>query len=322
MAGRDGFIFSGESMKMLVQTAAVAAAFAMVAGVAHAQNINRNAAPTYGQITMNAGFTPDPFAVTVMAGGPVDASRVGEGCVGLIPQAPSYNLTYRANDQWPLFIGAISDGDATIVVRAPDGRFYCNDDSDGLNPSVSFQDPRAGRYQIWVGVFSGEQISAMVVISEVGFGGEAEGPGPGEGPVSGELPDYSLEPAYGAITLRNGFMPDPHVVAIEAGGELDARALNQPGCVGFIARAPDYRVNYTAGQGLPLIFSVNADSDTVLVINDPNDNWVCDDDGGEGLNPAITFSNPASGQYDVWVGTYMPGALQSSRLYVSEVSSQ
>ena len=111
--------------------------------------------------------------------------------------------------------------------------------------------------------------------------------------------------------------------SISAGGSYDASNL-QPGCVGFIARAPDYRVNFTAGRGsLPLIFSVNAESDTTLVINDAGGNWVCDDDGGEqGLNPSITFASPASGQYDVWVGTFNEGQLQPSTLHVSELHSQ
>jgi hypothetical protein len=72
-----------------------------------------------------------------------------------------------------------------------------------------------------------------------------------------------------------------------------------------------------------LIFSVNSTADTTLVINDPNDNWVCDDDGGNiGLNPSITFANPVSGQYDVWVGTYAPGRLEPSQLNISEQTSQ
>ncbi|MBL8543294.1 MAG: peptidase S1 [Hyphomonadaceae bacterium] len=139
---------------------------------------------------------------------------------------------------------------------------------------------------------------------------------------SGEQPDFSLDPAYGAVDLRAGFTPDPHNKEIAAGGAIDASSLGG-NCVGWVARAPDYRVNWTAGSGAnPLIFSVQSDSDTTLVINDAQGNWVCDDDGGnEGLNPAISFSNPVSGQYDVWVGTFMQGDLQASTLSVSELYS-
>ncbi|MBL8531565.1 MAG: peptidase S1 [Hyphomonadaceae bacterium] len=148
--------------------------------------------------------------------------------------------------------------------------------------------------------------------------------GAGGDQTAGGLPDWQLDPTYGAVDLVSGFLPDPHTIDILAGGELDARALGVPGCVGSIARAPDYRVNWTAGSGqLPLIFSVNSGADTTLVINDPHDNWVCDDDGGEqGLNPSVRFVSPVSGQYDVWVGTYAAGQLQQSTLHVSEVESQ
>ena len=90
------------------------------------------------------------------------------------------------------------------------------------------------------------------------------------------------------------------------------------------SRAPDFRLNWTAGSGaLPLIFSVASEADTTLVINDAQGNWVCDDDGGNaGLNPSISFTAPASGQYDVWVGTYSEGDLQSSTLNISELTSQ
>jgi hypothetical protein len=40
------------------------------------------------------------------------------------------------------------------------------------------------------------------------------------------------------------------------------------------------------------------------------------------LNPAITFANPTSGQYDIWVGTYAEGDLQPSTLNVSELYAQ
>jgi hypothetical protein len=292
----------------------------MIAAPAYAQNLNTGASGTYGSISLRAGFSPDPHSVTVAAGGVVEATRANAECNGgYIAPRPSFSLRYTAGE-YPLYIGATSDVDTTIVVRTPDGQWLCNDDAESLNPMVNIATPRSGRYQIWVGRFGeqGETAGAMLHISEVGM------PGGAGGAVGGETPDFSLEPAYGAIDLVSGFTPDPHEIAISAGGSIDASVLGQPGCVGSIARAPDYRVNWTAGNGeLPLIFSVQSDADTTLVINDAQGNWVCDDDGGnEGLNPSITFASPASGQYDVWVGTFVSGELQPSTLNVSEVTSR
>jgi hypothetical protein len=304
----------------------LAAAMAAMATPALAQNLNTSASGTYGQVTLRAGFLPDPYAVTVNAGGAIEATRASEACLGFIDARATFTLRYTAGD-YPLFISATSESDTTIAVRAPDGSWSCDDDSAGsLNPVVSWENPRSGRYQIWVGRYGvqGEAASATLNISEIGAGGGGQlGAVPPPVQPGAGMPDWSLAPAYGAIDLVAGFEPDPHRMNIAAGGELDASAIGAPGCVGWIARAPDYRVNWTAGDsGLPLIFSVNSQADTTLVINDPSGAWHCNDDGGQGLNPSITFAAPASGQYDIWVGTYMSGPLQDSTLAVSELYSE
>ncbi len=303
-------------MKALFRTVAVAAVFSLVAAPAYAQRVSPSANGTFGRVTLDAGFTPDPHETTVNAGGPVSASSVGADCIGRIARRPSVSLRYNAGD-WPLIISATSEADTTLVVRAPDRTYHCNDDGpSGLNPVVRFDTPARGRYQIWVGTFSddGATPAARLYISEIAAGKiDVE-----------SMPNPGLDPAYGAVNLVSGFQPDPHTQDIAAGGGFDASTLGAPGCVGWIATAPDYRVNWTAGSGaLPLVFSVQSDADTTLVINDAGGNWICDDDGGNnGLNPAITIANPPSGQYDIWVGTFMQGDLQQSKLNVSELYAQ
>lgn len=293
------------------------AVICMAATPAYAQNLNTGATGTFGQVRLNAGFEPDPHSVTVNAGGTIEATRANESCsAGFIAQRPSYSVRYTAGD-FPLFIYAQSEADTTLAVRAPNGTWTCDDDSGGsLNPLVSFASPASGRYQVWVGRFGTQTETASAVLSVSEIGGPQVAVGEG-------APDFTLDPAYGAIDLTAGFTPDPHTVAIAAGGAFDASQLGGT-CVGWIAQAPDYRVNWTAGSGaLPLVFSVGSAADTTLVINDAQGNWVCDDDGGnEGMNPSVSFANAPSGQYDVWVGTYSQGDLQDSTLHVSEVSSQ
>jgi len=140
-------------------------------------------------------------------------------------------------------------------------------------------------------------------------------------PASAPAQDFNATPNYGTINLRTGFQPDPNVVRVQSGGNLDASRLDST-CAGFITSAPDVRLVYTAGD-LPLIISVASRSDTTLVVNGPDGRWYCDDDGGvNGLNPAIRFNHPASGRYEIWVGTYGRAALRDARLNISEVSSQ
>lgn len=126
-------------------------------------------------------------------------------------------------------------------------------------------------------------------------------------------------PSFGTLNLRSGFLPDPRVVPVTAGGRNDASRLGS-GCLGSIANAPDVRVNYQAGS-LPLHFYVTSNDDTTLVINGPDGQWYCNDDTN-GLNPAVSFANPGSGQYDVYIGHYGQGAGVPARLQVSEVRSQ
>ncbi|MAI89978.1 peptidase S1 [Ponticaulis sp.] len=126
--------------------------------------------------------------------------------------------------------------------------------------------------------------------------------------------DFSLEPSFGTVALDTGFEPDPYQVEIIAGGTVDAASV---GCAGMIADAPDFRLNYNAGDIFPLIISVASADDTTLVINAPDGSWICDDDT-DGLNPVVSLSSPLSGQYDIWVGDY-EGGNAASVLSISEV---
>ena len=138
---------------------------------------------------------------------------------------------------------------------------------------------------------------------------------------AGWAQDYGQDPTYGSVSLSSGFTPDPYTVDLQSGGSIDAESRLGGDCRGYVANAPDFSVNYTSGS-FPLIFSVDSGSDTTLVINGPDTNWYCDDDSGEGLNPSVRFDNPASGRYDVWVGTYSSSELRDATLNVSELYSE
>ncbi|WP_300545081.1 peptidase S1 [Maricaulis sp.] len=153
------------TIKTILAATVAAAAFA---GVSAAQDWSQN--PTFGQTTLSAGFAPDPYSVSITAGGDIDASSaLGGACRGMIANAPDYRLHYNAGSL-PLYIGARSNADTTIVVNAPDGSWYCNDDTNGLNPQVSWGTPQSGQYDIWVGTYgSGSGLAqSTLTISELG----------------------------------------------------------------------------------------------------------------------------------------------------------
>ena len=133
--------------------------------------------------------------------------------------------------------------------------------------------------------------------------------------------DINGRPNYGTVNLRTGYTPDPHVVAVRSGGNINADRLGGD-CRGYISASPDVRLVYSSGS-LPLIISVASGADTTLVVNAPDGRWYCDDDGGvNGLNPAVRFNRPMSGRYEIWVGTYSSGNAQPAELHISEVASQ
>ena len=118
--------------------------------------------------------------------------------------------------------------------------------------------------------------------------------------------DASLDPNFGSVSLRAGFTPDPMVVRMTAGGDINSNDASSLGgeCVGMITDAPDYRINYVAQPGTRLTIRIASQADTTLVVNGPNGNWYCNDDLTSSLNPGVIYRTPDSGVYDIWVGTY------------------
>ncbi|RZJ04480.1 MAG: peptidase S1 [Brevundimonas sp.] len=132
--------------------------------------------------------------------------------------------------------------------------------------------------------------------------------------------DISAEPNYGDITLSPGFTPDPHLISLRAGGDINASNISGASCSGYITSAPDFRLNWSGKGSLDLILSVVSNSDTTLIVNGPRGEWYCDDDNGDETNPSLTLRS-AAGQYDIWIGTFSSGDTKPAVLSISEVSS-
>jgi hypothetical protein len=153
------------SVAAALAAAALAAAPIALPTAAGAQDYSLS--PTYGTVGLNAGFTPDPQSFGIVPGGPVDVSMNINGCFGGIAPAPDLRLQYSAGS-FPLAIYVYANVDTTLVVNAPDGSWYCNDDADGLDPEVFFPRPMSGQYDIWVGNFDFTAFGdATLYISEV-----------------------------------------------------------------------------------------------------------------------------------------------------------
>jgi hypothetical protein len=304
----------------MTRSAPAAALLLLAAGCAPAigsaldsATVNPSARPNFGDVQLSAGFTPDPHHRRITAGGSVE-TRLG-GCRAHVSTAPDLTLRYRAGTL-PLIVTASSRTDVVLLIRTPDGRYVCDDDSgEGTDARVTFERPQSGSYAIWVGTFaaqSGGLPPADVYISELRSTVGAQ-------PATGRL-NVSGRPTYETLTLRAGFRPDPRSIPLSAGGnDAVPRELGNQ-CRGYVnGRAPDVNLNYQAGS-LPLNLYATSAVDLTLVVNLPDGRWMCSDDA-RGTHPWVNVRNPSSGTYNIWVGTYraFSGSLPSAVLHVSEL---
>ncbi|MDQ3493684.1 MAG: hypothetical protein M3452_10575 [Chloroflexota bacterium] len=83
-------------------------------------------------------------------------SYLGSGCSGYATSAPIFSVNYTSGSLSLLrfyFIG--SRGDSTMIINNPGGSYVCVDDSFGtLNPTIDFNTPSSGRYDVWIGSFA------------------------------------------------------------------------------------------------------------------------------------------------------------------------
>ncbi len=123
-----------------------------VSSVNAQDTLDPGADPNYGSADLGDGFAPAPYLVEVVAGGDVPASVVGD-CAGFVTRQPDFRLTWNGGGFLRFAVLASEGDDATLVVYQPDGNYYCNDDTFGLNPAVDVFNAPAGEYVVWIGTF-------------------------------------------------------------------------------------------------------------------------------------------------------------------------
>src|SRR6185295_18245361 len=126
---------------------------------ARAQNVDLD--PSYGAIDLVSGFQPDPLVIQVRSGGSIDAQSINPGCKGFIASAADLRINFTAG-ALPLIISVASEADTSLVVNGPDGAWYCDDDGgrNGRNPSLRFNRPQSGQYNIWIGANGANTLEA------------------------------------------------------------------------------------------------------------------------------------------------------------------
>ena len=266
-----------------------------LASAASAQPLAPDATPAFGTLTPGASATEVSFDART----PTELVVEGAECTGYVdPSAPDVVVEWGGGDL-QLWVRAAFD--ATMAVSDPEGRWSCDDDTNGTMPVVAYEGAPAGRYAVWVGAFAPDPADASATL----YAGPPPPP-----PVL----DVDAPAQVGVIEASGGFEDSQGAitVTVEAGGEAAVQALDlgptDTFCAGYIdATAPTATIDYDADGGTGVLtVGATALDDLVLVVRAPDGEVFCNDDF-DGTDPLVQLDAPASGAYAVWVGTYGMG---------------
>ncbi|MCB1389930.1 MAG: hypothetical protein KDK12_12445 [Rhodobacteraceae bacterium] len=123
-------------------------------------------------------------------------------------------------------------------------------------------------------------------------------------------PDWQLTGQQ--VTFSGAQLSAPQRLPVVAGGS-DNLANCPLDVAGYVATRPDFDLTLTGmGSGRDLILQVDAECDSVLLVNDWSGRWSYNDDMEGSLNSRIVVTGAQDGVYDIWVGTYGPTPCQAA----------
>jgi hypothetical protein len=122
--------------------------------------------------------------------------------------------------------------------------------------------------------------------------------------------------AYLTLNLKAGFVLDPFLVSLNGGGGVDASTLD-PACVGWINDQPVLTTEWEGSADAVTIFFYS-DTDSTLVVKQPDGTYACADDVSENLlDPELTLTDMVTGTYELWVGSFDEGHLIPGLLVIT-----
>lgn len=293
-----------------------------------------SADPIFATVSLGGGehVWLDPSLVSVRSGvvqGPgVDASTLGENCTGNIPAHPDVVMNWTPDEGVEtLRIFFLSLGDPTMVVVAPDGEVFCNDDFNPLvlDPHIEIEAPVEGRYAIFMGGFEDDAVEPGFLVftshdlSPATLDVAQLMPRKIDPSVVGESMPASVLETDVAATIDISASDLPYAQDMTGGGELEAFniELDNHLCTGFVHAMPTFSFSWS-GEAEELSVFFESEKDTTLVVQAPDGAFVCDDDihGAHNLNPALMFI-PIEGTYYVWVGSFAPSIDVDGKLTIA-----
>jgi len=116
------------------------------------------------QLNLSEADLATPFGASVTAGGDQNLANCGYAGGYVIAQ-PDFSINL-ADISGPLQVSVASPGcDTVLLVNAPDGSWWYNDDSgESLEPWMQV-DVTPGRMDVWVGTYDGSFCAATLVVN-------------------------------------------------------------------------------------------------------------------------------------------------------------
>ena len=232
-----------------------------------------------------------------------------------------------------------SDGDSTLVVQTPDGKYVCGDDTNRLvlDPTVEIKQPAQGRYNVWVGSAAAKDLVPGFLVFTARADMDASKLAVGslvKRPAAPELIPVRDRFINAAKRVEQAGAAVKSAVALKAGGKAVTKDFTATGelpavelqtgdtlCGGLVHVAPDYAFDWS-GDAKSLNLLAEADGDTTLLVRTPDGSFRCADDadGTRNLNPLLAIANPAAGRYLVWVGRVDPSKPVTGKLTLTEAA--
>lgn len=122
------------------------------------------------------------------------------------------------------------------------------------------------------------------------------------GSASAHAQRFDALPRFGSHALRATPAGRELDLPVEAGGDTSTSDLRlAAACRGYIdAAAPTLRIDYLQHGAGDVVFEVQSDARTALIINGSDGVWYCAQPDPEGRT-ALRLADPNSGQIDVWL---------------------
>ena len=250
--------------------------------------------------------TPQQFSAAAVGGYDLSTCQTpGAFTRGFAGAAPSYTFNLAGMEQSYLVLEVVSQCDSTMLVHAANGSWLFDDDGNGnLDPRLEIRGSQLlnGRLNVWLGTYNNTACSATLQVQA--FNEQPVAPTP-----VAACPDWNFQGARIDGSGPSMGLGSSYSLTAMGGADL-FNCIGIPAGRGYAPQAPQYSFHLSGMSGYELDLSVQADCDTVMVVNSADATWYFDDDSGGSLNPALRIPGGAGleGRLDVWVGTYGGGS--------------